>query len=82
MQKKQIAGRTVQICLIFCIGLLIGCLFQNLLWETQGTYYNYLLLVSLNRALEKQNLNNVFSLLLVFMGSMYVLLIISGLGKI
>lgn len=82
MQKNQIAGRTVQICLIFCVGLLIGCLFQNLLWKMESTYYNYMLLIGLDQALENQNRNSSFFLLLAFLGSIYLLLILSGLGKV
>lgn len=83
MQKKQIANRLIQICLIFCAGIAAGCVFLNLLWKNQGAYRNDMLLVEVNFCLDNDlPAADLLKILVISFAVPYFFLLLSGLVRI
>lgn len=83
MQKKQIANRLIQICLIFCAGIAVGCIFFNCLWKNQGAYRNNMLLIEVNFCLENDmKVTELLKILIISFSIPYLLLTMSGLVRI
>lgn len=83
MQKKQIANRLMQICLIFCVGIGAGSVYFNILWKNQGAYRNDVLLAEVNFCLGNElPAAELLKFFLLSFGIPYFFLSLSGLVRI